>query len=395
MPKRGKSRGTTKRIVAKRTDSTVFEEAKGLMCIRGTKTTDELRCVLRDLAILTKPHSKMFMRRNMVRPFEDAASIEFLSDRNGMGLFALASHSKKRPFNLVFGRCFANSLLDMVEVGLTGAGVLSMKPDASEVSKHDTDAADDAEAEDEAAEATAKTAKAASAKAAVADDDDDDEEEEEEAETEAGEEEAAASSASASTAEPGYVAPTPQIGARPCMVFQGANWESKPELRTLRSILLDVFRGVPARPGDGVLLSSVSWCISVTEGLDGAIHLRTYTVDMRRSGIRTPKIVLLDMGFHLDMSVRRHHAPDPAMLKDALMIPPQARQGGKKNITRDAIGDKYGRVHMERQDFRSLKLRATKASKADRKGRRSEPTDSSAVASEAAPSKRVKPADRA
>ena len=68
------------------------------------------------------------------------------------------------------------------------------------------------------------------------------------------------------------------------------------------------------------------------------------------------------------------------MLKEATRIPPQAHPARKKNIHKDAVGDTYGRVHMERQDFGSLKLRATKAAKADRKVRRGD----SAAAEDAA-----------
>lgn len=343
MPKRGRSHGKTKRILESRDESTVFEGAKGLMCIRGTKSTDELRSVLRDLSILTKPHSKTFMRRNLIRPFEDAEPVEFLSQKNGTGLFAVASHSKKRPFNLVFGRCFGGRLLDMVELGLTGVGSLSEAPTAGADMSAPAEEVEGEEGEEDEESEEAPAAAAA----------------------------AAAAAGSSSTAVAESRGATPQIGMRPCMVFVGAGWETEPQFATLRNIFLDMFRGVPVRPGDGMLLTSFSWCICVTQASAETFHLRSYTIDLRRSGTKTPKVALRDMGFHMDATLRRYQPADAAMMKAATTIPAQARASRKKNMSKDAVGDTYGRVHMERQDFSTLKLRANRASKFDRRERRS------------------------
>ena len=55
---------------------------------------------------------------NEVLPFEDANSLEFLASKNDCSLFALGSHSKKRPHNLVLGRTFDAHILDMLEFGV-------------------------------------------------------------------------------------------------------------------------------------------------------------------------------------------------------------------------------------------------------------------------------------
>jgi ribosome production factor 2 len=46
----------------------------------------------------------MLSRLNPVVPFEDATSLEFLSERNDASLIVVGSNSKKRPNNLVFVR---------------------------------------------------------------------------------------------------------------------------------------------------------------------------------------------------------------------------------------------------------------------------------------------------
>ena len=55
---------------------------------------------------LKKPNSRYLPRRNEKRPFEDETSAEFLCEKNEASFFGFASHSKKRPNNLIRGRIF-------------------------------------------------------------------------------------------------------------------------------------------------------------------------------------------------------------------------------------------------------------------------------------------------
>jgi len=51
-------------------------------------------------------------------PFDDVSPIEFFAQKANAGLFAFATHSKKRPHNVVIGRLFDDHVLDMVEFGV-------------------------------------------------------------------------------------------------------------------------------------------------------------------------------------------------------------------------------------------------------------------------------------
>lgn len=55
-----------------------------------------------------------------MRPMEAGGEValEFLCQKNECGLFAVASHSKKRPHNVVLGRMFDYHLYDVLEVGV-------------------------------------------------------------------------------------------------------------------------------------------------------------------------------------------------------------------------------------------------------------------------------------
>ena len=68
---------------------------------------------------MKKPDAINFSKKNSIRPFEDASSLEFFAEKQDASLFVIGSHSKKRPDNLVFARTFDHKILDMVEVGVS------------------------------------------------------------------------------------------------------------------------------------------------------------------------------------------------------------------------------------------------------------------------------------
>eukprot|EP00871_Galdieria_phlegrea_P000990 jgi/Galph1/1892/GphlegSOOS_G569.1 len=101
--------------------SQLEERPKGVLFISGHQTSQLVKKVLADLALLKKPHSIHLRNKNHILPFEsgEEASIEFLCQRNDCSLFILGNHTKKRPNNVVIGRLFDFQLLDMLELGVT------------------------------------------------------------------------------------------------------------------------------------------------------------------------------------------------------------------------------------------------------------------------------------
>jgi ribosome production factor 2 len=69
---------------------------------------------------LKRPNAIAFSKKNDIRPFEDASSLEFWSVKNDAAMFVVGLNTKKRPDGLVFARTFDGKLLDMCEVGVTG-----------------------------------------------------------------------------------------------------------------------------------------------------------------------------------------------------------------------------------------------------------------------------------
>ena len=67
---------------------------------------------------LKRPHAISFSKKNAVRPFEDAASIEFWANKNDASMFVVGQSTKKRPNGLTFVRTFDSRVLDMCELGV-------------------------------------------------------------------------------------------------------------------------------------------------------------------------------------------------------------------------------------------------------------------------------------
>jgi len=105
----------------------LVENQKTTLLLRGSTASDLIQNVLTDLNSLKKPHSIKFTKKNTVVPFEDAAPLEFFSEKNDASLLVLGTHSKKRPQNLVIARTFDHKILDIHEFGVDEATYRSLQ----------------------------------------------------------------------------------------------------------------------------------------------------------------------------------------------------------------------------------------------------------------------------
>ncbi|PHH86353.1 hypothetical protein CDD83_10371 [Cordyceps sp. RAO-2017] len=115
----------SKRALERRAPKAV-ENAKTCLFLRGTSCSQVVQDALNELFALRQPLAKKFSKRNAVRPFEDAASLEFFSDKNDASLLVLGSSQKKRPHGLTLVRTFGHRLLDMLELQLDPAAFRRM-----------------------------------------------------------------------------------------------------------------------------------------------------------------------------------------------------------------------------------------------------------------------------
>lgn len=83
------------------------------------------------------------------------------------------------------------------------------------------------------------------------------------------------------------------LGAKPCLIFNGALWEQTPEMKQLKSIFIDFFHREYV---ENVRLQGIEHVLSFNATPDGKILLRSYKILLKKSGLRTPRVELEEMG---------------------------------------------------------------------------------------------------
>ncbi|XP_034018500.1 ribosome production factor 2 homolog [Thalassophryne amazonica] len=145
-------------------------------------------------------------------------------------------------------------------------------------------------------------------------------------------------------------------GTKPMLVFAGEAFNADEEHRRLKSLLIDFFRGPTV---SAVRLAGLEHVLHFT-ALDGKIYMRSYRCLLKKSGCRTPRIELEEMGPSFDFVIRRTHLASDDLYKTAHKQPKALKPKKKKNISHDAFGTKFGRVHMQKQDLSKLQTRKMK-----------------------------------
>lgn len=104
----------------KSTESQLKESSKSVLLFKGIKASSSMTDLLRELRALQAPNAKLLSKKNQITAFDHTGqqSLEFLCTKNDCALFAMASHNKKRPNNLLMGRTFDRQILDMAELGI-------------------------------------------------------------------------------------------------------------------------------------------------------------------------------------------------------------------------------------------------------------------------------------
>ncbi|XP_035900440.1 ribosome production factor 2 homolog [Anopheles stephensi] len=144
---------------------------------------------------------------------------------------------------------------------------------------------------------------------------------------------------------------------KPVIIFNGYKWKLTEELRRIKSLLLDMFH---IDHIDSIRLQGIEHVLSFTLTDDLTIMVRSYRIQLKKSGQRTPRIELLEMGPSLDLSVRRTKIASDNLYKVAMKQPAVLKAARRKNVTRDELGNVHGRVHVGKQDINALQTRKMK-----------------------------------
>ncbi|KAI1787747.1 Brix-domain-containing protein [Ganoderma leucocontextum] len=277
---------------------------------------------MKELMALKRPNAISFSKKNTVRPFEDATSLEFWAKKNDASLFVVGQSTKKRPDGLTFVRMFDYRVLDMCEVGVEGWKSM----------------------------ADFKTPKATP-----------------------GHKPLLHFASELFDTHPRLV----QLKSMLMALFNGEVIDSIHLAGLEHVISVSLGPTPPSLNATTSTLQASSSTAALAEDLSSlpAVHVRSYTIRLLVSGTRVPRVELTPMGPSLDLRLRRHTDADPEMMKQALRRPKLRKQEvekglGKKrkNMEVDEMGDLRGRIHVGKQDLGKLQTRKMKGLKPGREG---------------------------
>ncbi|RZC35189.1 ribosome production factor 2 -like [Asbolus verrucosus] len=83
------------------------------------------------------------------------------------------------------------------------------------------------------------------------------------------------------------------LASKPCLVFNGPQWEETEVFKHLKSLFVDIFHREKV---ESVSLQGLQHTISFTATPEGKILIRSYKVMMKKSGCKTPRVELEEMG---------------------------------------------------------------------------------------------------
>jgi len=154
------------------------------------------------------------------------------------------------------------------------------------------------------------------------------------------------------------------VGTKPILLFSGSEFESNEDLKRVKNLLIDFFRG-PKVPK--IRLQGLEHALQfTTTEVSGKvkIFLRSYKIQLIKSGSRTPRIELEDHGPHMDLTLRRTHFASEDLFKSACKQVKNTDKPKKvKNVSKDAFGTTLGRVHVPVQKIGTIQTRKMKGLK--------------------------------
>lgn len=147
---------------------------------------------------------------------------------------------------------------------------------------------------------------------------------------------------------------------KPCLIFNGPRWSQTEELRRLKSLFIDTFHRDTV---DAIRLQGIEHVISFTATDDNQILFRSHKILLKKSGLKTPRIELTEIGPRMDLAIRRTKIASDDLYKLSRKQPRQLKVTKKKNVQQDGLGNTHGRVHVGKQKVKTVQTRKVRALK--------------------------------
>ncbi|CCD72829.1 Ribosome production factor 2 homolog [Caenorhabditis elegans] len=148
------------------------------------------------------------------------------------------------------------------------------------------------------------------------------------------------------------------LGSKPCVILEGAAFESDGDMKRIGNLMVDWFRGPKV---DTVRLEGLETVIVFTALDETNLALRVYRPMLKKSATATPRVELAEMGPSISFEVMRKKLADDALFKLACKKPKALMKKRRKNLSEDVFGNQLARVHVGKQRTDDIQTRKVKA----------------------------------
>ncbi|KAK3138735.1 hypothetical protein QOZ80_5AG0372780 [Eleusine coracana subsp. coracana] len=134
-------------------------------------------------------------------------------------------------------------------------------------------------------------------------------------------------------------------------LVEAGHFETSEELKHLKEVMLDLFKGEVV---ENLNLAGVDRIYVCTAISPTSVYMTHCSLRLKRSGTSIPRMELVEVGPSMDLVVRRHKLPVESLKKETMKTADPAKK--MKNVTKDPVHGKLGKVYMPDQEVGKLTL---------------------------------------
>jgi ribosome production factor 2 len=135
------------------------------------------------------------------------------------------------------------------------------------------------------------------------------------------------------------------IGSKPCFIITGSEFDNDDNFKLIANLFVDFFRGEVV---NNINLMGIDHVIGLASNGTGSFFFRNYSVKLKKSGSKVPKVELEEMGPCFEFKIRRFKWGDPDLRKKT--YPPRQYKKNKKHVT-NVMRETTSRIHLGKQNI--------------------------------------------